>query len=116
MGQAKHRVLAALGLWCAAAGGRLTFLRGAEPGFVGSGVCAGCHPAECRTYSESTMSRSFALATGRTLPGGSVRLESASAQFTIDPGGRFEFERRGISGSRRIAFVIGSGEAAYSVL
>jgi Flp pilus assembly protein TadD len=79
--------------------------------------CLACHPKEVAGYARSAMAHS--LSEGAALPSGAFEHTYSGTRFSIrsDTSGIIQaFERRGESGSERVAYIVGSGKHAFGFL
>jgi len=79
--------------------------------------CADCHPKEVQGYQQSAMAHSLSDVTGQ--PDGTFEHAFSKTRFSIhsnSSGMLQRFERDGVSGEQRVAYVIGSGAHAFGYL
>ncbi len=80
-------------------------------------ACVACHPSETAAYRETGMGRSISRVPAQ--PAGSFRHDLSDSGFAIEVRGaemRQQVERRGLSATHPVDYVIGSGNAAAGYL
>jgi hypothetical protein len=89
----------------------------AMPAIGGDMPCADCHPKEVRGYQQSSMAHSLSEVAAQ--PDGTFEHALSQTRLSIrsTPSGMLQrFERGGVSGEQRVAYVIGSGVHAFGYL